>query len=118
MPEVERAGAPTEMPTFEQVVEQALAEQERQQGQHTFDGGAALLGSSAPCAATGQWSSGEKELAVARHAGQWADGAKIGRGHGSPYLQMAYAQAIRNRTKTVEGRPGKGWLSCGGVVLI
>ena len=53
MPEVERAGAPTEIPTFEQVVEQALAEQERQQGQHTFDGGAALLGNSAPCAATG-----------------------------------------------------------------
>ena len=48
MPDVLRAGAPTEIPTFEQVVEQALAEQERQQGQHTFDGGAALLGS-APC---------------------------------------------------------------------
>jgi len=40
---------------------------------------------------------------------RWPDGAKLGRGHGQPYLQPTYAQAISNKSKTIEGRPGIGW---------
>ena len=57
-------------------------------------------------------SSGEVELAVAKRTGRWEDGQKVGRGHGQPYLQAAYAHAIRDGSKTVEGRPGKGWAAC------
>ena len=55
------------------------------------------------------WSSGEVELAMAQRTGKWDDGQKIGRGHGQPYLQPVYAHAIREQSKTVEGRPGVGW---------
>ena len=55
------------------------------------------------------WTSGEPELSAAQKAGRWADGQKVGRGHGQPYLQPVYAHAIRERSKTVEGRPGIGW---------
>ena len=55
------------------------------------------------------WASGETELAVAQLAGKWPDGQKLGRGHGQPYLQPLYAHAIREQSKTVEGRPGIGW---------
>jgi ASC-1-like (ASCH) protein len=55
------------------------------------------------------WSSGEVELAVAKRTGRWEDGQTVGRGHGQPYLQPVYAHAIRDRSKTVEGRPGIGW---------
>jgi ASC-1-like (ASCH) protein len=55
------------------------------------------------------WSSGEAELAAAKRAGRWPDGQKIGRGHGQPYLQPVYAHAIRDQSKSVEGRPGIGW---------
>ena len=55
------------------------------------------------------WASGETELQAARLAGKWPDGQKIGRGHGSPYLQPSYAHAIQELSKTVEGRPGIGW---------
>lgn len=97
--------------TFEQAVDQALAEQERQQRQHVFEGGAAQPSNSASHAVKDQrgWSSGEKELAEARCTGRWPDGAKVGRGHGQPYLQQKYALAIHHGTKTVEGRPGIGW---------
>ena len=60
----------------------------------------------------GPWSnfrSGVPELNEIRTAGAWPDGAALGRGHGQPYLQPQYAQAIANKTKTVEGRPGVGW---------
>ena len=55
------------------------------------------------------WSSGEVELAAVQRSGKWEDGQKLGRGHGQPYLQPTYAHAIRNQSKTVEGRPGIGW---------
>ena len=59
----------------------------------------------------GPWSnfrSGVPELNEIRTAGAWPDGAALGRG--TPAVpQPQYAQAIANKTKTVEGRPGVGW---------
>lgn len=50
-------------------------------------------------------------LAAAKKAGFWPDGVRVGRGHGQPYLQKQYADAIVSGKKTVEGRPGNGWAS-------
>ena len=54
------------------------------------------------------WRSGEQERDAAKQAGKWPDGAPLGRGHGSPYLQPEYALKIAAAEKTVEGRPREG----------
>ena len=55
------------------------------------------------------WSSGRHLLARVRQNGCWSDGLPLGRGHGQPYLQPAYAHALDLR-KSVEGRPLEGWV--------
>ena len=57
--------------------------------------------------------SGRRVLRDARLAKHWPDGQKIGRGFGMPYLQLKYAKAVAKKQKTVEGRPGGGWLANG-----
>ena len=54
------------------------------------------------------WESGERARDAAKAAGQWPDGARIGRGHGSPYLQPQYARSMRAGIKSKEGRPLQG----------
>ena len=56
------------------------------------------------------WPSGEQALRQALRTSVWADGQPVGRGHASPYIQAAYALAIARGAKTVEGRPGGGWV--------
>lgn len=56
------------------------------------------------------WSSGRHLLARVRADGCWSDGLPLGRGHGQPYLQPAYARAVRDLRKSVEGRPLEGWV--------
>ena len=55
------------------------------------------------------WDGGDLALAAFRRRGEWADGARLDRGHGQPYLQPEFARAIRDLRKTVEGRPREGW---------
>ena len=55
------------------------------------------------------WSSGRHLLARVRQNGCWSDGLPLGRGHGQPYLQPAYARALDLR-KSVESRPLEGWV--------
>ena len=50
-------------------------------------------------------------LELYRARGTWPDGARVGRGHGQPYLQPAYADLIRSGRKTWEGRANAGWLT-------
>ena len=59
------------------------------------------------------WPSGRRKLRTAWDASRWPDGAKVGRGHGQPYLMAKYARAVAKGEKTVEGRPGGGWLAKG-----
>ena len=61
--------------------------------------------------------SGRRQLAKGQLSGKWPDGRRIGRGFASPYLQYKYAQAMAERRKTVEGRPGGGWLERGGTLI-
>ena len=56
------------------------------------------------------WPSGRNELAHAKKAGCWKDGRRVGRGFPQPCLQAHHARAIARGKKTVEGRPGGGWL--------
>jgi len=55
-------------------------------------------------------STGQRAIAEARDSGFWNDGMAFGRGHGQPYLEPKYADAILKGRKTVEGRPGGGFL--------
>ena len=57
------------------------------------------------------WPSGRVELRAARAQGKWPDGKPVGRGFPQPYLQAQYANAVTDGLKTVEGRPGGGWVS-------
>ena len=54
------------------------------------------------------WVSGEEARDAAKAAGFWPDGARVGRGHGQPYLQPHWAKQIREGLKTYEGRPREG----------
>ena len=54
------------------------------------------------------WVSGEVQRDTVRSSGFWPDGAAVGSGHGSPYLQPIFAHAIRSKAKRVEGRPRDG----------
>ena len=54
------------------------------------------------------WVSGEVQRDTVRSSGFWPDGAAVGSGHGSPYLQPIFAHAIRSKAKRVEGRPCDG----------
>ena len=56
------------------------------------------------------WRTGSTALKQARQRKSWPDGAPIGRGFSAPYLQPQYAAQIGAKQKTVEGRPGGGWL--------
>ena len=64
-------------------------------------------------AAAPTWRTGKHALAEAKRRGSWPDGALIGCGHPSPYIRAEYATAIANGLKTVEGRPGGGFLAKG-----
>ena len=55
-------------------------------------------------------STGQRAIAKARASGFWDDGMAFGRGFGQPYLEAKYADAILKRLKTIEGRPGGGFL--------
>ena len=55
-----------------------------------------------------KWRASETERDRARQCGLWPDGARVGRGFGQPYLKPAYAEAITQGLKTVEGRPNEG----------
>ena len=57
-----------------------------------------------------EWRTGSTALKEARQRKSWPDGAPIGRGFAAPYLQSQYAAQIGAKQKTVEGRPGGGWL--------
>jgi len=59
------------------------------------------------------WPSGKFELDVARSDTRWPDGQPVGRGFPQPYLQDLYADAVAAGRKTVEGRPGGGWMKSG-----
>ena len=59
------------------------------------------------------WPSGRAQLRSACSKTRWPDGARVGRGFPQPYLQAQYAVAVANGRKTVEGRPGGGWLAQG-----
>ena len=59
------------------------------------------------------WPSGRSKLREARDKSCWPNGEKVGRGYGQPYLQETYARAVSIGLKTVEGRPGGGWLAKG-----
>ena len=57
--------------------------------------------------------SGRAQLEVAKRWRVWSDGSAVGRGFGQPYLhefKYAYAAAIALGEKTVEGRPGGGFV--------
>lgn len=56
------------------------------------------------------FASGRRQLESAIKKARWPDGKPLGRGHSAPYLQPEYAAAIAERRKTVEGRPGGGWV--------
>lgn len=69
---------------------------------------------SATCGSPHGWPSGRRQLKFAKyHVSRWPDGQKVGRGHGQPYLMAKYAKAVAKGEKTVEGRPGGGWLAKG-----
>ena len=55
-------------------------------------------------------STGQRAISKARATGYWRDGMPFGRGFGQPYLMAKYADAILKGDKTVEGRPGGGFL--------
>ena len=61
----------------------------------------------------GRWASGEQQLAKMKRQGHWPDGRPIGRGYPQPCLQPKYAEMIAAGIKTVEGRPGGGFLGSG-----
>ena len=56
------------------------------------------------------FASGRRQLESAIKKRRWPDGKPLGRGHSAPYLQPEYAAAIVERRKTLEGRPGGGWV--------
>ena len=56
------------------------------------------------------WNTGAKVLKSARQRGTWPDGKRVGHGYPQPYLQAKYADMMAALAKTVEGRPGGGWL--------
>ena len=56
------------------------------------------------------FASGRRQLESAIKKRRWPDGKPLGRGHSAPYLQPEYAAAIAERRKTIEGRPGGGWV--------
>ena len=64
---------------------------------------------SAQAPTVGTSARGLARLATAKKHGHWEDGVPLGRGHGQPYLQPRYADLIRRRVKTVEGRANVGW---------
>ena len=66
---------------------------------------------------SGSFPSGRRALAKGRLSGKWPDGRPIGRGFASAYLQMQYARAMAQRRKTVEGRPGGGWVERNGSLI-
>lgn len=57
---------------------------------------------------TQKWQASLAERDRVRSSGKWPDGAPVGRGHGQPYIKLAYAEAIASGAKTVEGRPNEG----------
>ena len=59
------------------------------------------------------WPSGKFEFSVARFNTKWPDGDPVGRGFPQPYLEAQYAVAVADGRKTVEGRPGGGWMKSG-----
>lgn len=58
-----------------------------------------------------RFASGRRQLESAIKKRRWPDGKPLGRGHAAPYLQPKYAAAIAARCKTLEGRPGGGWVA-------
>ena len=65
------------------------------------------------CTTVHAWLSGRSKLEEARNKSHWPDGQKVGRGFGQPYLHEKYARSVSTGQKTVEGRPGGGWLAKG-----
>ena len=61
--------------------------------------------------APAKWRTGQAALKLAKRAKRWPDGAPLGKGFGSPYLQAEYAEQIGALEKPTEGRPGGGWLT-------
>ena len=59
------------------------------------------------------FASGRQQLARAIAKKLWPDGKPLGRGHAAPYLQPLFAAAIAHGRKTMEGRPGGGWIQPG-----
>ena len=57
------------------------------------------------------WPSGRRWLNHANRLGHWQDGQPLGKGFPQPCLQPEYARLIARGRKTVEGRPGGGWLT-------
>ena len=56
------------------------------------------------------FASGRLQLESAIKKRRWPDGKPLGRGHSAPYLRPEFAAAIAEGRKTVEGRPGGGWV--------
>ena len=56
------------------------------------------------------FASGRLQLESAIEKRRWPDGKPLGRGHSAPYLRPEFAAAIAEGRKTVEGRPGGGWV--------
>lgn len=54
------------------------------------------------------WRSGVDARNAATGLGHWPDGCKVGRGHGSPYLQPIWASKMARGEKVVEARPNDG----------
>ena len=84
------------------------------------DGAADVPAKSATCARTPDsieaatqrrcFASGRHQLEAAIKKLRWPDGRPVGRGHAAPYLQPQFAAAIAHGRKTIEGRPGGGWV--------
>ena len=84
------------------------------------DGALSTPAPSEPCTPPGprgscaeDWPSGKFEFSVARYNTTWPDGEPVGRGFPQPYLEAQYAVAVADGRKTVEGRPGGGWMKSG-----
>ena len=70
----------------------------------------AAMPQSVACTGGAGFASGRRQLESAIKKRRWPDGKPLGRGHSAPYLQPEYAAAIAERRKTLEGRPGGGWV--------
>ena len=97
---------------FDEVCDLLLLRETQTPGLHDEEGPRAranAIDMTKPCEPKISWTTGEAELRGVRRAGHWEDGAPLGRGHASPYLQPHFERQIVMGTKCVEGRHGNSF---------